>query len=108
MAATTAVLVANSGRNWSNALQSVSVGLGRRHGLFLPVSQSVRQAAAAARMLGRVGDTNAAPGLVSLVSADNPGVRLAAAEAIAHCGSAASVPAVLASLSQETDPFLQH
>jgi HEAT repeat protein len=59
-------------------------------------------------MLGRVGDTNAAPGLVSLLSADNPGVRVAAAEAIAHCGSAASVPAVLASLAEETDAFLEH
>jgi len=71
-------------------------------------STNVTDAAAAARMLGRVEDTNAAPELIRLLQTPNPGLHLAAVEALAHCGSVASVPAVIATMAGETDAFLEH
>jgi putative membrane-bound dehydrogenase-like protein len=64
--------------------------------------------AAAARMVGRLHDTNAAPGLLRLLSAKNPALRLAAAEAIAYCGTNSAVPVVEAALGGDTDAFLEH
>jgi putative membrane-bound dehydrogenase-like protein len=64
--------------------------------------------AAAARMLGRQADTNAAPTLNTLLGSPDSALRLAAAEAISHCGSGASVSNVLAALAGDTDVFLEH
>jgi putative membrane-bound dehydrogenase-like protein len=64
--------------------------------------------AAAARMLGRLGDTDAAAALTGLLRSPNPGLRLAAAEAIPHCGGPTSLPVVLEALAGDTDAFLEH
>jgi len=59
-------------------------------------------------MLGRLADTNAAPALTGLLRSSDPALRLAAAEAIPHCGGPASLPAVREALAGETDAFLEH
>src|SRR6185503_13554617 len=64
--------------------------------------------AAAARMLGRRAETNAASDLNALLRSPNPTLRLAAAEALAHCGNRNSVPAILTALAGDTDEFLDH
>lgn len=64
--------------------------------------------ATAARVLGRRGDTNAAQELTRLLSASSAAVQMAAAEALAHCGSSASVPAIWDALTNTTDRFLEH
>src|SRR5262249_52109855 len=64
--------------------------------------------AASARSLGRLSDTNAAPALTRLLRSPNPALRLAAAEAIAHCGNSASVPDIVGAFAAETDMFLEH
>ena len=71
-------------------------------------STNVTLVTAAARRLARLGETNAAPELTRLLSSNEPRVRLAAAEAIAHCGNSSSVPAVLEALTEDTDAFLEH
>jgi putative membrane-bound dehydrogenase-like protein len=64
--------------------------------------------AAAARMLGRRAETNAAPKLTALLRSTNLTLRLAAAEALSHCGDPISVPALIEALSSDTDDFLEH
>jgi putative heme-binding domain-containing protein len=59
-------------------------------------------------MLGRSADTNAAPELTSLLRSTNLALRLAAAEALAHCGNQTAVPSLIAALAQDTDDFLEH
>ena len=71
-------------------------------------STNATTVAASARMLGRLADSNAAPAITSLLRSPNPALRLAAAEAIPHCGSPASLPVVVEALAGETDPFLEH
>jgi putative membrane-bound dehydrogenase-like protein len=66
------------------------------------------RAALAARMLGRAGTKSAAPALSKLLRSEDPPLRLAAAEAVAHCGNANSVPQVLAALALSSDEFLEH
>jgi putative membrane-bound dehydrogenase-like protein len=65
-------------------------------------------AARIARALGRLGDKTAAKPLVGLLARPEPHVRLAAAEALAHCGSTRAVPALLAALTNDVDRFLEH
>lgn len=62
----------------------------------------------AARAAGRQGERSAGPQLLPLLAHPDQGLRLAAAEALAHCGSAASVPALLEALTRDPDPFLEH
>jgi putative membrane-bound dehydrogenase-like protein len=66
------------------------------------------EVAAAARMLGRLAETNVASELVILLHSPDPAVRLAAAEALAHCGNTDSVPAILTALAGDCDEFLDH
>jgi putative membrane-bound dehydrogenase-like protein len=61
-----------------------------------------------ARALGRVGDKSAEKTLTALLARPEPHVRLAAAEALAHCGSSNAVPALLAALASDADRFLEH
>lgn len=65
-------------------------------------------AAAAARMLGRLHNTNAEPSLLRRLQAESPALRLAAAEAVAHCGTGRALPVVEAALAGEADAFLEH
>ncbi len=71
-------------------------------------SQDEVNAAAAARMLGRQADTNAAPELERLLQSPSLRLRLAAAEALAHCGSSSNAAALIAALAGPTDDFLEH
>jgi putative membrane-bound dehydrogenase-like protein len=65
-------------------------------------------AAGIARALGRFGDKTAAEPLIGLLARPEPHVRLAAAEALAHCGATSAVPALLAALTKDVDRFLEH
>src|SRR5262249_2185661 len=69
---------------------------------------NVVAAAAAARMVGRLHDTNAAPKLSKMLSAKSPQLRLAAAEAIGHCGGESVLATLEDALAGETDAFLEH
>jgi putative heme-binding domain-containing protein len=64
--------------------------------------------APAARALGLRRDREAAPELGRLLGADAVPVRLAAAEAIARCGEARSLPALWQALAAQPDRFLEH
>ena len=64
--------------------------------------------ALAARALGRTADTQAGPALVPLLRHPEAHVQLAAAEALAHCGRAGTVPALIDRLAGDPDRFLQH
>lgn len=61
-----------------------------------------------AHALGRVADAKAGPLLVPLLHHPATHVQFAAAEALAHCGSAESVPALLDRLASDPDRFLEH
>ena len=74
----------------------------------LLVSDQPDRAALAARALGRMGSPEAALPLAGLLSASAAHVRLAAAEALAHCGGSFLVPAVLAALAGNEDRFVEH
>jgi putative membrane-bound dehydrogenase-like protein len=64
--------------------------------------------ATAARALGMRRDKTAAPVLSKLLAAKEPFVRLAAAAALARCGSAAELPALWQALTEDPDRFLEH
>ncbi len=64
--------------------------------------------AAELRGLGRRGDHSSSPRLRSLLRHAEPHVQLAAAEALARCGDVGDMPAVIARLSEESDPFIEH
>jgi len=64
--------------------------------------------ALAARALGRIHDTQAGPALIPLLRHPASHVQFAAAEALAHCGSGQSSPALLARLAGDVDRFLEH
>jgi putative membrane-bound dehydrogenase-like protein len=64
--------------------------------------------ATAARGLAVRRDRLVAADLGRLLAARSPQVRLAAAEALARCGDAGSLPALWQALSQEPDRFLEH
>jgi putative heme-binding domain-containing protein len=61
-----------------------------------------------ARALGRAGEKSAEQALTRLLARREPHVRLAAAEALGHCGSSNTVPALLAALTNDVDRFLEH
>ncbi|MEO8351423.1 MAG: HEAT repeat domain-containing protein, partial [Chthoniobacteraceae bacterium] len=65
-------------------------------------------AALAARILGSRADRASGSQLAALLYLDGAPVRLAAAEALAHCGDAAALPAVWEALPAASDPFLEH
>src|SRR5262245_6766189 len=62
----------------------------------------------AARALAARTDRGAAGALVRMLEAQALPVRFAAAEALARCGNAASLPAVWLALTKEIDRFLEH
>jgi len=64
--------------------------------------------ARAAREAGRAKDRTAEMALTDLLTRPEPQVRLAAAEALAHCGSSNTIPALLAALTGDADQFLEH
>jgi putative heme-binding domain-containing protein len=64
--------------------------------------------AAAVRAAGRRAETNDAPEFIALLRSTNLALRLAAAEALAHCGNKTSVPALIEALAADTDDFLEH
>lgn len=64
--------------------------------------------AQAARGLGLHRDKAAAGRLARLLSAEHAQVRMAAAEALARCGTAESVPAILQALGGNPDRFFEH
>jgi putative heme-binding domain-containing protein len=71
-------------------------------------AKQVEPAAAAARALGLREDAGAEPLLAALLGAGAPQLQLAASEALASCGSAASLPAVVKALAARPDRFLEH
>src|SRR5262245_56634716 len=64
--------------------------------------------ATAARALGMRRDRKAAPLLGRLLGATAPGVRMAAAEALARCGDAGTPGAIWQALATNSDRFLEH
>jgi putative heme-binding domain-containing protein len=62
----------------------------------------------AARVLGLRQDRASAPDLCRLLTSEAPPVRLAAAEALTHCGDARSLPALWQALAGQPDRFLEH
>jgi len=62
----------------------------------------------AAHALAVRGDRSAAPGLVEQLLDTGANVRLAAAEALATCGTAESLPALWKVLEGEVDPHFEH
>lgn len=65
-------------------------------------------AALAARALASRRDPTVAPRLCRLLAHEAPPVRMAAAEALAHCGDARCLPALWQALGHEPDRFLEH
>ena len=65
-------------------------------------------AAAIARALGYRRNRDSARALDRLLSRADPTVRFAAAEALAHCGDAKSLPAIWRALAEKPDRFLEH
>jgi len=61
-----------------------------------------------ARALARTGDKGAKSALEDLLQHEDLHVRLAAAEALAHCGDQSSVPALAQALTSQLDKFLEH
>jgi putative membrane-bound dehydrogenase-like protein len=65
-------------------------------------------AAATARACGRRGDKTADAALQPLLLHAQAHVRLAAAEALAHCGSSNAIPALTAAMAVDNEPLLEH
>jgi putative membrane-bound dehydrogenase-like protein len=63
---------------------------------------------AVARALAQHKDQRAAPTLCKLLSGEPASVRFAAAESLAHCGTAESLPAIWDALASGPDRFLEH
>ncbi len=64
--------------------------------------------AGTAREIGRRGDRGSEGKLIALLKRPEPYVRLAAAEALAHCGSAKACAAICDALAENPDRFLEH
>ncbi len=64
--------------------------------------------APAIRALGRRQDRQSGPALDRLLAAEAPPVRMAAAEALAHCGDAKSLPSLWQALARQPDRFFEH
>ncbi len=65
-------------------------------------------AALAARAISRRDEKGVAPQLHRLLQHEAAHVRMAAAEALAHCGGSESVPPLIEALTHDSDRFLQH
>ncbi len=65
-------------------------------------------AARAARAIARTGNKTVERALMNLLARPEPHVRMAAAEALAHCGSTNAVPVLFAALTSDPDRFLEH
>jgi putative heme-binding domain-containing protein len=65
-------------------------------------------AATAARALASLKDHDAASALHELLARESPHVRLAAAEALAYCGTSDSAPVLWRCLAETPDGFLEH
>ncbi len=76
--------------------------------ILTPVTADPDAVASVARALGRSGDKTAEKALLGLLSGPEPHVRLAAAEALARCGSTNAVPALITALTSDIDRFLEH
>jgi putative membrane-bound dehydrogenase-like protein len=68
----------------------------------------VEVACSAARALTGRADRGASSALVHLLAAGHPRARLAAVEALAHCGDAASLPRIWTAIAAGPDRFLAH
>jgi putative membrane-bound dehydrogenase-like protein len=77
-------------------------------GLSLELLQKWLPDPAASRALARLAEPKAAPALVEVLQTGNPAQRLAAAEGLAACGTAESLPAIWQALAGEPDKFLEH
>src|SRR4051794_4971435 len=64
--------------------------------------------AAAARGLALRRAREAAPALVRLLDSPGPPARLAAAQALAHCGTSDTLSALWEALERQPDRFLEH
>jgi putative heme-binding domain-containing protein len=91
---------------WSLAAISDPAALAVLRSALSNVSADV--ACAAARGVGLKQDAGAAAALVHQLESGPPRVRLAAAEALAHCGSLASLPAIWRAVVTASDPFFAH
>lgn len=63
---------------------------------------------AASRALSRLASTAAAPKLAAVLDRGTAPQKLAAAEALATCGTAESIPALWSALEDDPDPILEH
>jgi putative membrane-bound dehydrogenase-like protein len=61
-----------------------------------------------ARILGRIADRGSRQSLERLLKNTDQRVRFVAAEALAHCGTAESIPALVEALTIEADVFMEH
>jgi putative membrane-bound dehydrogenase-like protein len=75
---------------------------------LLTASQPADLQAVAARGLALHRDRKAEPQLRKLLTCPDPHLRLAAAEALARCGTPDAVPELLQALTDEPDRFLEH
>jgi putative heme-binding domain-containing protein len=64
--------------------------------------------AAAVRIAGTTRQTSLVPEISKLISSTNPVVQLAAAEVLARCGDRSVLPALVSTLTNPVDRFLEH
>src|SRR6185503_11559262 len=77
-------------------------------GLSVELLQKWLPDPAASRALARLADPKAAAALVEVLKSGDAAQRLAAAEGLAGCGTAESLPAIWEALAGEPDRFLEH
>jgi putative membrane-bound dehydrogenase-like protein len=77
-------------------------------GLSVELLQKWLPDPAAARALARLGKPEAEAALAEVLKAGDAPQKLGAAEALASCGSAASLEAIWNALEDDLDPFLEH
>jgi hypothetical protein len=77
-------------------------------GLSVELLQKWLPDPAASRALARLAEPKAAPALVEVLKSGDAAQRLAAAEGLAACGTAESLPAIWDALAGEPDKFLEH
>lgn len=74
----------------------------------LSVAMKGPHAGVAVRAVGRLGEKAFAPALAKLLSSKDPSIQLAAAEALATCGTPGSLPEIWEALAATTDRFVEH
>jgi len=77
-------------------------------GLSVELLQKWLPDPAASRALARLADPKAAAALVAVLQTGTPAQKFAAAEGLAGCGTAESLPAIWEALAAEPDRFLEH